>query len=310
MLKRLHCQMDAILGISPVDPILIKSGYASVSGSQMPFVTTVRKGSEEVYIPGSSLKGVIRSQAEKICRTLKGNSVCLPYQDSGEEMFCGYRFRNFDDSNKNGKKITNEEAYRYSCPACRTFGSTYFIGRAGFGDAYADPPPRPETRDGVAINRHTGGAVPGAKFDYEVVTYGTFRAVLSLRNFEFWQFALLAYILRDFEDEVIRIGTGKSRGLGRVKGTVENLTLTYYDDTAQLRDLKDFCNKEEKTAYGLADFTPAPMPLPQAKNCGLRKVYDMTPNWPKLGEVVSPALSAYLAPLDWPGNFQAFLEGD
>ncbi|OGP49129.1 MAG: hypothetical protein A2Y79_11020 [Deltaproteobacteria bacterium RBG_13_43_22] len=312
MLKRMHCQMDITLAITPIDPILIKSSYASVSGSQMPFVRINRgKTFDEVYIPGSSLKGVIRSHAEKICRTLKDQSVCLPYGDEGEEEFCGSRFKRIENSNN--LKIVNEKAYNLSCPACRTFGSTYFIGRTSISDAYADPAPFTETRDGVAIDRRTGGAAKGsgggAKFDYEVVTHGTFRTDITLRNFEFWQWALLAFVLRDFKDELIRIGSGKSRGLGRIQGIIEKCTLAYYDRESSLRDLKDFCTPSEITAYGLSDFNPTdPPPLPDSETHGLRSVYNLTDSWGGLCQIISPALASYLENFDWLGKFKAFEE--
>ena len=306
MLKRLHCQVDIYFGITPVDPILIKSAYASISGAQMPFVTTVRNGVEEVYLPGSSLKGVIRSHAEKICRTLRNHSVCLPYQLEGDEESCGNRFKNLEKQAGRPRKVTNEEAYRYSCPACRLFGSTYFVGRFGIGDAYATPAPKTETRDGVAINRHTGGASGGAKFDYEVITHGDFQTVMTIRNFEFWQLALLGFILQDFGAEAIRIGSGKSRGLGRVRGTVGSFILTYFDNEGTLHDLKDFCSPEERNAYGLASFQPAEMSLPEARLRGLRRVYDLTDNWQGVCSTVAPALSAYLDALDWQAGINAY----
>lgn len=312
MLKRLHCQMDIHFSITPVDPILIKSAHASISGSQMPFVTTVQNGKEEVYLPGSSLKGVIRSHAEKICRTLRNHSVCLPYQLDGDEEFCGNRFKNLDKRQPpRPHKVTNEEAYHYSCPACRMFGSTYFIGRFGIGDAYASPAPQPELRDGVAISRHTGGAAigkgGGAKFDYEVVTRGNFQTIVTVRNFEFWQLALLGFILRDFEDEAVRIGSGKSRGLGRVKGEVNNFSLTYFDNAPHLRDLKDFCMQTERDAYGLPIFQPGAIALPKADIRGLRRVYDLTDTWQELCMAVAPALSDYLTNNDWRANITAFV---
>lgn len=310
MLKRLHCQADVHFGITPVDPILIKSAYASISGAQMPFVTTVRNGVEEVYLPGSSLKGVIRSHAEKICRTLRNQSVCLPYQLEGNEESCGNRFKNLEKQSRRPRTVTSQAAYHYSCPACRLFGSSYFIGRFGIGDAYASPAPKTEMRDGVAINRHTGGAIGGAKFDYEVITHGDFQTVITIRNFEFWQLALLGFILQDFGDESIRIGSGKSRGLGKVRGVVEKFFLTYFDDTPNLRDLKDFCTPDEIDAYGLAAFQADTISLPQADVRGLRRLYDLTDNWQKAFEAVAPALSAYLDGHDWQKGINAYAENN
>jgi CRISPR/Cas system CSM-associated protein Csm3 (group 7 of RAMP superfamily) len=70
MLKQLLNECVIELMIEPDGPILVKSGRDTVRGPNMAFVRTWRNGQEEVYLPGSSLKGVLRSHAERITRTL------------------------------------------------------------------------------------------------------------------------------------------------------------------------------------------------------------------------------------------------
>lgn len=82
MLKKMINSARIELDIIPIDPLLIRSGQATVGGVDMAFVRTLRSGDEnEPFIPGSSLKGMIRSYAEKICRSLRDSPVpvCLPY---------------------------------------------------------------------------------------------------------------------------------------------------------------------------------------------------------------------------------------
>ncbi len=82
MLKKMVNNAVVSLEIVPIDPMLIKSGQASISGANMSFVRSYHFGErEEPFIPGSSLKGMIRSYAEKICRSLRDKPapVCLPY---------------------------------------------------------------------------------------------------------------------------------------------------------------------------------------------------------------------------------------
>ena len=100
------------------------------------------------------------------------------------------------------------------------FGSTSFIGRIAINDAYLAPGSKEikELRDGVGIDRLTGGASHGAKFDLEVVSTGVvFETDIHLRNFELWQLGMLFIVLQDMEDELIPLGSGRSRGLGKVK---------------------------------------------------------------------------------------------
>ncbi|MCR4407433.1 MAG: RAMP superfamily CRISPR-associated protein [Anaerolineae bacterium] len=216
MFKQLvnECLVD--LHIKVEGPVLIKSGLAQVSGPDMAWVRVFRNGREEVYLPGSSLKGVLRSHAERIARTLNPGAACDPFADTS----CG---RIFDK-----KKPETAQAYQDACLICKLFGCTGFAGRLATTDAYAvGTPPEPVQRDGVGIDRFSGGAAHGAKFELEVITEGTFETMLHLRNFELWQLALLGFVLQDFSDGLIRIGMGKSRGLGKVCGEVQKTRIDF-----------------------------------------------------------------------------------
>ena len=253
MLKRLvnECRFNLI--IHTEGPVLVRSGHGTVSGPDMAPVRTYRNGKTEVYLPGSSLKGVFRSHIEKVIRTLKDDIVCNPFvkteDDKAEEkgsrlvypdyaeVFCGDKFevRQRDESLRIGnnqwrhekEKLTNEKVYRDSCPVCRLFGSTSFIGRVAISDAYLAGSQRIEQRDNVGIDRFTGGVASGP-FDLEAVSSGVaFEASIHIRNFEVWQLGMLMRIVQDLENSLIRIGSGRSRGLGNVKGEIAKILINY-----------------------------------------------------------------------------------
>lgn len=234
MLKKLMNEALLTLRITTTGPLLIKSGHASVSGPDMTPVVTFRNKQYEVFLPGSSLKGVFRSQLEKIVCSLKPRVVCYPFEGN-EERAAGLeqRQRDYREScgalfTRRAKNARNDEerhkledrtdlVYADSCPACRLFGSTGFIGRIAISDAYLVSDAAKEQRDGVGIDRLTGGASHGAKFELEVVSTGvSFETDIHLRNFEVWQLGMLFVVIQDMEDELIRIGSGRSRGLGKV----------------------------------------------------------------------------------------------
>src|SRR5438270_7615543 len=79
MLKKLVNEAYCVLHITTTGPILIKSGYATVSGPDMTPVRTYRNGRLELFLPGSSLKGVFRSHLEKIICSLAPQVVCNPF---------------------------------------------------------------------------------------------------------------------------------------------------------------------------------------------------------------------------------------
>jgi len=271
------------------------------------------------------MKGMIRSYAEKICRSLRDEPVpvCLPYVEPGKEQdgekrqaSCGLRFEIF----KKGKGkdiIPSSEIYRYSCPACRVFGSHGFTGRFAASDAYltekfkATGSPVLEIRDGVAIDRITGGAASGAKYDLEVLTRGEFGATLEIRNFERWQLGLLSLVLRDMEQGLVRIGFGKSRGLGRFEARISRFQLTYYHRKVRhLRGLSSLCSNEDKIRYGFFEETGDEGPaLPAPAINGLRLEYNLTDGWK---DILAPAvddLAAFIEKTDWPQNLEAFIKG-
>lgn len=257
MLKRLYNEARFALTITTKGPVLVRSGHPTLTGPDMTPVLTYRNNDWQVYLPGSSLKGVMRSHLEKVCRTLRpeppvvcnpfvklkdkarveqGRLVCLDYAD----VFCGDKFERrskdtFEVQNQTWRhqeeNILTEIAYADSCPICRLFGSTEFIGRVSINDAYlvSDARPRPtETRDGVGIDRLTGGSSHGALFNLEAVSSNiAFRTDVHLRNFECWQLGMLLLVVQDMADGLVRIGSGRSRGMGSVTASVDELTVSY-----------------------------------------------------------------------------------
>lgn len=233
--------------LQPDGPVLIKSGReagADPTIVDMNFVRTHHIGLGQdttVYLPGSSLKGTLRSYCERGVRTV-GLFCCDPFADG----FCGKKLQNEED----GAKRHNN-----SCAVCRIFGNTVLGGRFLVGDAYPTKETvqvanQTEQRDGVAIDRLSGGTVPGALFTLEVVTRGKFEAQLVLENFELWQLGLLAIALRDLGSGLCPIGYGKSRGLGRMSVIFTRLEVGYPGWFAPQEDGKDF----DSNLYGVSAF--------------------------------------------------------
>ena len=296
MLKRLVNECRFNLTIHTEGPVLVKSGHGTVSGPDMAPVRTYRNGKTEVYLPGSSLKGVFRSHIEKVIRTLNDGVVCNPFvktddKANRDEVSCGDKFNEKED-------LSNEEVYRDSCPACRLFGSTSFIGRVAISDAYLteDSEEKIEQRDGVGIDRFTGGAAGTAKFDLEVVSSGVaFETNIYLRNFEVWQLGMLMLIVQDLEDGLISIGSGKSRGLGNVKGEISEVSVNY---------LGAMNGKSKKDVWGLGKFlcdgsygTDASDKLtmqspPKEKTHGIRKITTFTDD--SLQELKKAAVASFV----------------
>jgi CRISPR-associated RAMP protein (TIGR02581 family) len=204
------------------------------------FVRTDRRRGREPFVPGSSLKGVLRQRAERLARTV-GQGCCDPFAASGDtpgdrEMSCSARIeekrqRALEDEERG---LTGAEVYRTACPVCRLFGCLGLASRIQVTDGYLiEEPGELPSRDGVGIDRRRGGAREKVKFENEVLEQGTFCAHLRLRNFELWQLGTLAYLLDDLAAGRIRLGHGTHRGMGKISAEIDKAWLTYFGARAR-----------------------------------------------------------------------------
>ncbi len=262
MHKKLLNEATFHLTISAEGPLLVKSGAEGWDPTlpDMQFVRTRHASlGETVFIPGSSLKGTVRSYSEKIARTMDV-FCCDPFdieEKQSATRFCGKRA-------EDAKKAGDEHVYRDSCAACRLYGSTAIAGRAAFADAYPSKPLNVATqlmkRTAVAIDRVLGSVAVGP-FDFEALTNGEFRTHIRLRNFELWQLGLLGLAVRDLCLGRVRVGYGKSRGFGSVSATLDKLELRSIaadglsagDGNLSVKGIGALLSEEERVWYGIGD---------------------------------------------------------
>lgn len=293
MHKRFLNELRLAFVIEPRGPVLIKSGKESGADPTLLDMNFVRLshaglGRETVYLPGSSIKGTLRSYCERIARTVAGEGThnppisCNPLGNSDRpgraDYACGRRLSGKNERQKMDRREREDgtpvsaQVFAGSCAICRTFGNTALAGRLFVSDAYPWDPEgnettnlalieqtnRTEQRDGVAIDR-VSGAVAVGPFNLEVVTRGAFYGGLTLKNFQLWQMGLLAIALRDLAHERVPLGFSKSRGLGRVIVRFRRLEVAYpgrFDRQHNGHDLADtiggvteFVSKAEARMY-------------------------------------------------------------
>jgi len=244
MHKRLLNEAILDFTVVPQGPILVKAGETGADPTRpnMEFVRTWRNGERTVYLPGPSLKGVIRSHCERIVRTIGEGRSCNPVVK--EESCVGRHELTQDDD--------GYKAHSHSCFICQMFGNTVLAGRVRTADAYPVGEVRTEERNGVAIDRVFGSVAVGP-FQMEVVTQGEFKTKLAIRNFTVAQLGLLALALRDLKLGRVGIGFGKSRGLGHVTLTFDALTIRYPRQPAErnvLTGVALLLGKDEAGKYG------------------------------------------------------------
>lgn len=180
MFKNLRNEAKLSFWLETAGPLLIKGADEPGLDPLLPdmrFVRAWRNGESVPYIPGSSLKGVLRSRAEQIVRALAPRDMEIPNL-----------FRRDRDLEKKLQNRPGYEVYYASDPLTQLFGQTYLAGRLRCSDAFPieGKPLRLNVRNHVAINRITGATQGTALFNPEVVEEGTFEAEITITNFALW----------------------------------------------------------------------------------------------------------------------------
>ncbi|MBN1593921.1 MAG: hypothetical protein JW941_11825 [Candidatus Coatesbacteria bacterium] len=200
------------IAIKPRGPLLIRAGHTAEENS-LPFehnVETPHGNSAAVpFIPGSSLKGVIRNHYERVAGSC-GIRVCDLFSNSA----CGRETR-ADSSTSD----TEGEFYASSlCAACKVFGCDASAGRFWVEDAMPSQqnPPTRQLRATLPIDRLLGSGRSASAADFEAVVGGEFETRIILENFELWQLGMIGIVLMDIDDGLVQIGGLRSKGYGLV----------------------------------------------------------------------------------------------
>lgn len=152
------------------------------------FLHIKKNGRNIYYIPGSSIKGVLRNHTEKIFYHL---NIIKTYIGDKEE-----------------KKDLDAVS--------RLFGSRSYRGRLSIEDAFFPEDTETEKQEHVAIDRFRGGAKDGALFSIETINNGFVYTSIRLKNPEPWEVLWLSILIRDIQQGKITLGAKSSYGYGQI----------------------------------------------------------------------------------------------
>lgn len=269
MFRRSYNRAALRVRLTTVTPLRIGAGELGLdpSGADLTCVRTRHAAhGTTVYIPGSSLKGVVRAAAEASVRGQRFagrvGACDDPLDHKDARRSCGAR-------HQDGSNTPTHDIYRDHCLACRLFGSLAIKGRASLRDLFpwSDDPGagaafapggdnqisanRLELRHGVAIDRILGSVKHGP-FDQELVPAGVaFFGDIALENYQVWQLGLLAAAFDQLNGGIAQLGSSKSRGLGVVTATVEEIVHDQAGRGSQPCGVAALATPEEREAYGL-----------------------------------------------------------
>jgi CRISPR-associated protein Csm3 len=199
----------------------------------------IKNKEKKPFIPGSSIKGVLRSETERILRTLEMQQKSI----NERKMVCDSsnlcpnlsreeREELKEKCTKNGKldeKKFAEKILERLCIVCGLFGSTDSASHILIKDMpLLSQNIKTEIRDGVAIDRDTGTAKDRHLYNFEIVpAESKFKFEAILENVEEWQIGLFGIILKLWERGEIAIGGKKTIGMGF--GKLKNISIKEVD---------------------------------------------------------------------------------
>ena len=184
-------------------------------------------------LPGSSVKGRLRSTCETLAHAL-GLSACMLSRDaSGVDCASDIDYYrnvrgNYRKASRKGLTHRLQWIDEHTCDVCKLFGSPVRAGRLRVSEgALEEWTSVVQVRDGVVIDRDSQTAVDGLKYDYEVVPSGSrFKLCIDLDEPRDADMALLGAALFEWHSGS-SIGGFTSRGLGRFH--LEDIKLSVAD---------------------------------------------------------------------------------
>jgi CRISPR-associated protein Csm3 len=230
-------------------PLRLSSGRAS----DVTDAPLMRDRSGIVYIPGSSLRGVLRSELERILSGLEladGPRSCILFSEDDRADACVTVHRGKQEELS---KKPEGEALAYLgenlCDLCRLFGSPVYASRLTIEDAYPEKPEglpeKGNIRDGVGIDRDTGAAREGIKFNYEVLekgkdgTFFTLRMQLENLDGDGAHDRTLLNLALALLEEGLNVGGKRAAGLGQIKLQKASIKVHGFKSTEDLwKDLQ------------------------------------------------------------------------
>lgn len=160
----------------------------------------------KAILPGKSFKGVLRSQAERIIRTLVTS-------DKWKTTAC-----RIDNPRKACKPYdkSKENEGGCLCLVCQMFGGTGYASRITVSDfACVTGEKMEQPQEFVAIDRFTGGGADGAKFNAQPWVKPVMSGTVTLSCADKpWALGLLALVMRDLIEGDLTFGYGAAKGYG------------------------------------------------------------------------------------------------
>ena len=188
--------------IVAVEPLRIGAQREVAGITDLPVVRITKDGERVPFIPGSSLKGVLRTVGEGLWSSVIGKYV---HEENKGNPVC--------DVLK--ERLSPNRLVKKFCPVCLTYGVPGLMSKVLVGDFF----PLNYSIGVVtqaSIHRKKGTAQNPRQIEY-VEPGSTFSGKLVMTNAPNWMIALVLASLYLIDNGFVKLGGNKSRGFGTVK---------------------------------------------------------------------------------------------
>lgn len=263
---KLNNKLNLELKIKPLSPLCIKlsqeekEGEDSKSSTYSTILVTEqgetkanntgeleldsRKG--EIYIPGSTLKGLFRDRFIKMYG--ETNEKREKVETKSIKNLFGYTEENSKKEKAKKSRIFLQDAFFFENEKRRNFYDENKIKNSSNNEAIKE---FVNSRSITPIDHFSSKAVAPLKFEY---TTEDFRTEILLNNMTFKELQGIYFIIRDSINGEIRIGNSKTRGFGQIEFEVSNLRYSvFYGKEDNFKKFETFFEVDEKESTKIED---------------------------------------------------------
>jgi CRISPR-associated protein Csm3 len=229
-----------------------------IGGNQEEAITSdspiMRDTNGAPFIPGSSLKGLLRTASERTVHLLSFEKDACFLKDGGCHPY--KKYKHIEELAKLGEEEQLfDEIYAHLCPICQTYGGGMIASKVKFQHVFFDEFVPVNVRTSNKIDRDTGATVDGALFSYEYIQpKQTFKIVVEAENMTRDNLKVLGLALAQLEQNAIRFGGKQAKGLGQVKYVSGKVIEQQYDATNKQQALSALLGLVEPKTYELTPF--------------------------------------------------------